>query len=187
MMSCFWNQLSWLPGNSQTQTHPEMLTAGQRRVFVSNPGGGLGADTQPDPKVFYSGSDEMPAGSGGPVQAEPVFRALLSPLKDGFILSSQLPLHVPTDDQQTQLIIGFSFCPKHQLPVVRFTKNCWVFFLCKLTLIVNGAGWRHDVTRYPRERARASTSRPTTEGTRTPLSTRQRGRNIVICHDKILI
>lgn len=25
MMSCFGKQLSWLPGNNQTQTHPEML------------------------------------------------------------------------------------------------------------------------------------------------------------------
>lgn len=87
-----------LVARQQTQTHAEMLTAGQRRVFVPNPGGGLEGITHPDPALLISDSPPpmesltsvfctLLAGCSlvpdGPVQAEHVFRALLS-LKECF-------------------------------------------------------------------------------------------------------
>lgn len=73
MMSCFGKQLSWLPGNNQTQTHPEMLR-GDKDVLsptlveewraVTQPVSALlMSDCRRMLSVFYAGSDEMLAGS----------------------------------------------------------------------------------------------------------------------------
>lgn len=55
MMSCFGKQLSWLPGNNQTQTHPEMLRE-DKDVLSPTLVEGWRAATQPVSPLLVSDS-----------------------------------------------------------------------------------------------------------------------------------